>query len=281
MAAGNGIFLTGRLRRRGRARERSGHLLARVAAPALFAALVIGAWQAYTAVSGVGSDTLPSPADVASALADNFSLLISNAWTTIEEVLIGYAAAVAVALPIAALIRSSRLVERAVYPWLVISQTIPIPAIAPIIVIWTGFDIRPKVIVIVLVCFFPIVVNTVDGLRAGEHEVVELLRTLGASRWQRFRLGQLPPALPLMFSGLKVAAALSVIGAVFAEWVGSSSGLGYLILQADAQVETPVVFAAVVLLSVLGIALFALVATVERLALPWYRATREALERGQ
>lgn len=274
MATRGGVLL--RRRRAGEARPGAGvGTLRRIGVPALFAVLVLGAWQVYAAASGIGSATLPSPTDVASALASNFSLLMSNAGTTLAEVLLGYAAAIAIALPIAALIRSSRLVERAVYPWLVVSQTIPIPAIAPVIVLWTGFDIRPKLIVIVLVCFFPIVVNTVDGLRAGEDDVAELLRSLGASRWQRFRLAQLPPALPLIFSGLKIAAALSVIGAVFAEWVGSSSGLGYLILQANAQLETSIVFAAVVLLALIGVALFALVATAERLALPWYRATRD------
>ncbi len=135
-------------------------------------------------------------------------------------------AAVLVGVALAALVHRSKIAERAIYPWLVASQTVPVPAIAPIIVIWTGFDIRPKVIVIALVCFFPITVNTIDGLRAAEPELLDLLKTLGASPWQRFRSAQLPAALPFLFSGLKVAAALSVVGAVFAEWVGSSSGPG-------------------------------------------------------
>jgi ABC-type nitrate/sulfonate/bicarbonate transport system permease component len=163
-------------------------------------------------------------------------------------------------------------VERAVYPWLVASQTVPIPAIAPVIVLWTGFDLRPKVIVIALVCFFPIVVNTVDGLKAAEPELLDLLRTLGASRWQRFRLGQLPASLPFVFSGLKVSAALSVIGAVFAEWVGSSGGLGYQVLILNNQTATSDLFAVIVVLSLIGVGLFLLVGLAERLLLPWYHS---------
>ena len=143
--------------------------------------------------------------------------------------------------------------------------------LAPIVVVWTGIDIRPKLIVIALVTFFPIAVNTVDGLKSADPELLNLLRTLGAGRWRRFRVAQLPAALPFLFSGLKVAAALCVVGAVFAEWVGSSNGLGYLILIYNNQTETTAMFATVLALSLLGVALFFLVAAIERLALPWYR----------
>jgi ABC-type nitrate/sulfonate/bicarbonate transport system permease component len=156
----------------------------------------------------------------------------------------------------------------------VISQTIPIPAIAPLFVIWTGFDIRPKLIVIALTTFFPIAVNTIDGLRSADPELLDLLRTLGAGPLQRFRIAQLPAAMPFIFSGLKVAAALSVIGAVFAEWVGSSSGLGNLILTFNNQTATARMFAAVVALSLIGVVLFFAVAGLERLALPWYQERR-------
>src|SRR5207237_6069862 len=162
------------------------------------------------------------------------------------------AAAILLGVGLAVLVHTSRTIERALYPWLVASQTVPVPAIAPVIVLWTGFDLRPRVILIALVCFFPIVVNTVDGLKAVEPELLDLLRTLGATRWQRFRLGQLPASLPFVFSGLKVAAALSVVGAVFAEWVGSSSGLGYQILILNNKTATAELFAAVVVLPLTG-----------------------------
>jgi ABC-type nitrate/sulfonate/bicarbonate transport system permease component len=148
---------------------------------------------------------------------------------------------------------------------------IPIPALAPVVVLWTGFDIRPKLIVIALFTFFPIAVNTIDGLRASDAELLGLLRTLGASRRQLFRVARLPAALPYLFSGLRVSAALAVIGAVFAEWVGSSGGLGYLILTYNSQTETPDVFAAIVVLAAIGVALFAAVGIAERLLLPWWQ----------
>jgi ABC-type nitrate/sulfonate/bicarbonate transport system permease component len=262
-------------RRAGPAERRPlGLRLRRVAAsilpPLLFAALVLGLWQLYASVGNVSSATLPKPSEVARALVEERSLLLENAWATIEEILLGFALAIAVGLVLAVLIRSSRTIERAIYPWLVASQMVPIPAIAPLIVIWTGFDLRPKVIVIALVCFFPITVNTIDGLRAADPELLDLLKTLRAGRWQRFRKAQLPAALPFIFSGLKVAAAFSVIGAVFAEWVGSSEGLGYLILLLNNQTATTTMFAVIFVLAAIGISLFLFIRLLEHLALPWY-----------
>ncbi|HEY7256394.1 MAG TPA: ABC transporter permease [Solirubrobacterales bacterium] len=238
--------------------------------PLVFAAIALGLWQLYATVSGVSSATLPKPTEIAKALVEERSLLLENAWVTIEEILLGFGLAIVVGIILAVLIRSSRIIERAIYPWLVASQMVPIPAIAPLIVIWTGFDLRPKVIVIALVCFFPITVNAIDGLRAADPELLNLLKTLRAGRWQRFRKAQLPAALPFIFSGLKVGAAFSVIGAVFAEWVGSSEGLGYLILLLNNQTATTAMFAVIVVLAAIGIGLFLLVRLLEHLALPWY-----------
>ncbi len=259
-------------------RSRLGQLLA----PLLFAIAVLAAWQLYVALSGVKESSLPAPSEIARALWNDRSLLLTNGWTTAEEVVLGYLVAVALGVWLAIVVSMSRIAERAVYPWLVISQTVPIPAIAPILVVWTGFDIRPKLIVIALVTFFPIAVNAVDGLNCTDPELLDLLRTLGAGRWRRFRIARLPAAMPFLFSGLKVAAALAVIGAVFAEWVGASSGLGYLILSYDNQTRTADVFAAVVALSLIGIALFFIVAALERVALPWYHDPRadRRFERG-
>lgn len=263
-----------RARRPGVARRRA----LRIGTPIGFALLVLGVWQLYASVSGISETSLPKPTQVAEALWTDRALLLDNAWVTIQEILVGYAAAIAVGVLLAALIHSSKLVERAVYPWLVVSQMIPIPAIAPIIVIWTGFDLRPKIIVIALVSFFPIAVNTIDGLKAAEPELLNLLRTLRASRRQRFLKARLPAALPFVFSGLKVAAALSVIGAVFAEWVGSSEGLGHLILLLNNQTATAEMFAVIALLALIGIALFLIVSLLERLLLPWYYEARREEE---
>ena len=213
----------------------------------------------------------PSPLEVARALGRDSGVLVSAGWTTLSEILLGYAAAIVVGVALAVSVSSSRLIERALYPWLVVTQMIPIPAIAPVVVLWTGFDIRPRVIVIALVSFFPIAVNTIDGLRATDTELVGLLRTLGAGRRQLFRVARLPTALPYLFSGLRVSAALAVIGAVFAEWVGASNGLGFLILSYSSQTETADVFAVIASLAVIGVALFALVGIAERLLIPWWQ----------
>ncbi len=246
----------------------------RVLPPLIFALLVLVLWQLLVGLTGIKESSLPRPTQVAQALWDDRALLWDSAWVTIREIALGYAAAILLGVGLAAAIVMSRTVERAVYPWLVTSQLVPIPAIAPIIVIWTGFDMRPKVIVIALVSFFPIAVNTIDGLKSTDPDMLNLLRTLGARRWRRFRVAQFPSALPSLFTGLRIAAALAVIGAVFAEWVGSSEGLGYLILTFNNQTATTEMFAAVVVLAIIGIALFALVGLGERLAIPWHHEPR-------
>ncbi len=253
-----------------RGRER----LLRIGAPIAFAVVVLGLWQLYASVSDIRESSLPKPTQVIEALWTTRAILIENAWVTIQEILAGYSVAILVGVGLAILIRTSKVIERAIYPWLVVSQMVPIPAIAPIIVIWTGFDIRPKIIVIALVSFFPIAVNTIDGLKAVDPNLLKLLRTLRAGPWQRFRMAQLPAALPFIFSGLKVAAAFSVIGAVFAEWVGASEGLGHLILVLNNQTATTEMFAVIIVLALIGIALFAIVSLLERLLLPWYHEER-------
>jgi ABC-type nitrate/sulfonate/bicarbonate transport system permease component len=247
---------------------------AAVLPPAIFSLLFLAAWQAYAVAFDISDAALPTPTEIGAALWRRRELLADNTWITVQEILLGLFCAIVVGVALGALIRSSRMIERAVYPWLVVSQLVPIPAIAPVFVIWFGFDLRPKVLVVALVCFFPIVVNTVDGLKAVEPELINLMRTLGASRTKIFLTAQLPAAMPFIFSGMKVAAAFSVIGAVFGEWVGSSEGLGYLILTLNNQTATDEVFAVVVLLAAIGIGLFALISLAERLLLPWYHQPR-------
>lgn len=266
---------SGLRRRPGRPRARS--LALNLGAPLGFAVVVVGLWALLKAMTDIPDTSLPTPAQVFDALVDQRDLLRENAWVTIQEILVGFAAAIVLGIGLAVAIHSSKIVERAVYPWLVVSQMVPIVAIAPIFVIWTGFDLRPKVMVIALVAFFPLAVSTIDGLKAADPELLNLLRTLGAKRRQRFRMAQLPAALPFVFSGLKVAAALSVIGAVFGEWVGSSAGLGYLILTFNNQLATADMFATIIVLAVIGIALFGIVLLLERILLPWYHDGRRGL----
>jgi ABC-type nitrate/sulfonate/bicarbonate transport system permease component len=250
----------------------------RRALPAVaFSVLVLAGWQAGTALSGVSPLLLPSPWEVAQSVVHNASLFADNGLVTLKEILIGFALGAAVGVALGVLLSSSRLAERAIYPWLVASQMVPIVAVAPILVVWFGFTIIPKVLVVALVCFFPVVVNTIDGLQAVDPEMVRLMRTLGMSGRGIMRTVRVPSALPYVFSGLKVAMALSVVGAVFGEWVGSSEGLGYLMLALNNQLATVDLFGAVVVLSAMGIALFFLVGVAERLVIPWHHQTRLAL----
>ena len=253
-------------------------LAGRVLPPLAFSLVVLGAWQGYTALAHVSPLLLPSPWEVVRSVAANASLFGSNALVTLTEILLGFALGSSVGIALAVLLTYSRLAERAVYPWLVASQMVPIVAVAPILVVWFGFTIVPKVVVVALVCFFPVVVNTTDGLKSVDPEMVRLMRTLGMSRPRIMRSVRVPSALPYVFSGLKVAMALSVIGAVFGEWVGASEGLGYLMLALNNQLATTDLFAAVLVLSVMGITLFFLVGLVERLVIPWHHETRRALQ---
>jgi putative hydroxymethylpyrimidine transport system permease protein len=243
--------------------------------PALILALLIGAWQ-IAASSGFQADVLnledflvPAPSDIAQSLWQDRSLLADNAWVTLQEVLLGFGCALVAGLGFAVVLHLSESLRHAVYPLLVASQTIPIIAIAPILVIWFGFGIGPKLAIIALICFFPITVNALDGLRSVDPDAVKMMRTLDAGRWAIFKRVEAPTALPYAFSGAKIAVAVSVIGAVFGEWSGSSSGLGWLMLRANNELQTPRLFAAIVVISAMAIILFGLLALIERRVLKW------------
>ena len=237
--------------------------------PLLVIALLVAGWEALARLGSVEDYLLPAPSDVARALVEDRDLLLPDAWVTLREVLFGFALALAAGLGAATLLHLSPVARRALYPLVVGSQAIPVIVIAPILVIWFGFGMTPKLIVIALICFFPITVNTLDGLASVDPAQVKMLRTLDASRWQVFRRLELPSALPYVFSGARVAVAVAVIGAVFGELVGSDEGLGHAIQIGTAQLLTARVFAATLLLAVMAIALFALIGLVQRRAVPW------------
>ena len=243
----------------------------RWALPALLLVASIGAWQLATSSGALHLDPLlvPSPAEVAEALWQNRSLLAENAGVTLREVLLGFALAVAVGLAFAVVLHLSEALRLAFYPVLVASQTIPIVAIAPILVVWFGYGISPKLWIIALICFFPITVNTLDGLRSVDSEATKMMRTLDASRTQILIRVEVPSALPYFFSGAKIAAAVAVIAAFIAELAGGESGLGVLIRQDTAVLETARAFAAIALLSLIAIVLFALIALAERRVVTW------------
>jgi ABC-type nitrate/sulfonate/bicarbonate transport system permease component len=242
--------------------------------PIALLGLAVAGWELVVRISDTPRWFLPKPSDIGREMVASRALLWGHTWTTLQEVMIGLSLAFAFGVLLAVAIASSRLVERAVYPAIVASQAIPIIALAPILLIWFGYGMTPKVIVVVLICFFPIVVNMVDGLRAADPDAIALLRSMGANRLQIMRIVRIPASLPSLFSGVRIAAAVSVIGALVGEWVGASSGLGYLMTRSAAQFQTPRLFAAVVIAALLGVVLFALVALIERLALPWRAAER-------
>ncbi len=242
--------------------------------PLLLLVLVVAAWEAAARLGWVEDYLLPAPSEVARALVEDRDILLPDAWVTAQEVLLGFALALAAGVAVAVLLHLSPMLRRALYPIVVASQAVPVIVIAPILVIWFGFGMGPKLMVIALICFFPVAVNTLDGLRAVDRDQVRMLRTLGAGRWDLFRRLELPSALPYLFSGAKVAVAVAVIGAVFGELVGSDAGLGHTIQVGTAQLLTARVFAAVLLLAAMAIALFALVSAVERRAVPWAHGER-------
>ncbi|MGI8904362.1 MAG: ABC transporter permease [Solirubrobacteraceae bacterium] len=238
--------------------------------PALLLAILLGVWELYVDLGGADPLILPAPHAIAVSLYDDRSLLWSNFLVTAEEILLGVlVAALPAAFVLSIAIHFSLTLRRSIYPLLIASQTLPIPMVAPLLVLWLGFGILPKLVVIALVSFFSIVVTTLAGLAAVDPDLIKLMRTFDSSPLRTFRHVELPAALPGLFTGAKIAVAVAVIGAVFAEEAGSSSGLGYLFQQSIPQLLTARAFAAVVILSAFAIALFALLTLAERLALPW------------
>jgi putative hydroxymethylpyrimidine transport system permease protein len=236
---------------------------------ALLLLTLLGVWELYVDLGGVDSLILPSPHQVASALYTDRSLLLSNFLVTAKEVLLGVLVTVIVGVASAIAIHFSRTLRAAAYPLLVGSQAVPVLILAPVLVTWLGFGIGPKIVVIVLVAFFPIVVTTLSGLASVDPGLLKLMRTFDAPRRRTFWHVELPAALPGLVTGVKIAVTIAVIGAVFAEWVGANSGLGYLILISIPQLLSARAMAAVVILSAFAIALFALLTLAERRLLPW------------
>ncbi|HEY8446232.1 MAG TPA: ABC transporter permease [Thermomicrobiales bacterium] len=240
-------------------------------APVVLLIAVLAVWEIWVRWDNTPRWFLPPPSVIARTLVNDRALLAENAWVTLREILLGFVVALVAGVSSAIAIHASRLLERALYPILVASQAIPIVALAPLLLIWFGHGLTPKIIVTALVAFFPITVNVVDGLRSADRELLNLLRALGAGRWARFRLVTFPTALPYLFSGARIGIAVAVIGAVFGELVGAEAGLGHLLTLSAANLRTDRVFACVAILAALAVCLFSLVAVLERLVLPWRR----------
>jgi putative hydroxymethylpyrimidine transport system permease protein len=229
-------------------------------------------WEAVSHWFGVPDYVLPSLDRIWRTGVNSWSgTLASATWVTTKEVLLGFLLSVVVAIALAFALHSSRTVRNAVYPLLIGSQAVPIVVIAPVLAIIFGYTITPKLIVVALICFFPIVVNTIDGLASVDPDLLKVMRTLDGNRWATLRRVEAPAALPSMFSGLRIAATYAPIGAVFGEYAGSQNGLGYVMIQAIPQLETDLVFAAIFILTFEAILLFVAVSVLERITCPWAR----------
>jgi ABC-type nitrate/sulfonate/bicarbonate transport system permease component len=235
---------------------------------------LVGGWEAYVQLSEIDEFVLPAPTQVASALYEDRALLWSNFGVTAGEIGPGIAIALAIGLGSAVVLHFFPKLRRALYPLLVGSQTLPIPIIAPLLVVWFGYDLMPKIVIVALVCLFPIVVSTLDALDRSDADLGKLMRSFGASRWQTFRLVEAPAALPGLITGAKLSLAFAGIAAILAEWAGSENGLGHLVLQALPQFETARAYAGVLVLAAFSVVLFGALSLAERRLVPWAHPTR-------
>ncbi|WP_265520413.1 ABC transporter permease [Oerskovia flava] len=235
----------------------------------LFAGWWFVAWREL-----VPAYLVPAPGAVWDTMVADWAMLLEHTWVTTVETVIGFLLAAVIGVATAVLLVYSKTAEKSLYPLILFAQVIPKIAIAPILVVWFGFGMTPKIILAVLIAFFPVVVSAVAGLRSVDPELLELSATMGASRWKTFRKIRFPGALPQLMSGLKVAVTLAVVGAVVGEFVGADRGLGYVLLLASGNLDAPLLFADLILMSLIGVVLFLLVELAERLLIPWHASRR-------
>jgi putative hydroxymethylpyrimidine transport system permease protein len=237
---------------------------------AAIAILLIG-WEAFARYAGLDQLLVAGPLDVARTFGDQSGLLATNTWITAREALLGLAVACILGVATGLVLHLSPFLRDATMPLIVGSQAVPTVVLAPLLVIAFGFGIGPKLIIVAIACFFPIAVGTFDGLRSADPQLLKLMESLGASRWKILRLAELPASLPRMLSGMRIAATWAFISAVFAEYAGSDAGLGYLIARGTPAFETSRVFAAILILTLASLALYGLLALIERRFVPWER----------
>jgi NitT/TauT family transport system permease protein len=242
--------------------------------PALVLLLLFGVWWFVAWRELVPAYLVPAPGAVWDTMVADWALLLEHTWVTTMETVIGFVLAAVIGVATAVLLVYSRTAEKALYPLILFAQVIPKIAIAPILVVWFGFGLTPKIVLAVLIAFFPVVVSAVAGLRSIDPELLELSATMGASRWKTFRKIRFPGSLPQLMSGLKVAVTLAVVGAVVGEFVGADRGLGYVLLLASGNLDAPLLFADLILMSLIGVVLFLLVELLERLLIPWHASRR-------
>lgn len=236
----------------------------------LFLLVLIGLWEIIVRAADVPTYLVPAPSKIAVALKDDWRTILAPAtWVSFREVLFGFLIAIVTGVGLAVVLHLFGPLRRTVYPLLIASQTVPVVVLAPILVILLGYGIAPKLVIVALICFFPIVVNGLDGLRSVDEDTIRMMRTLDGSRWAIFRRIEFPAALPSIFSGMRIAATFAAIGAVFGEWSGASAGLGFVMLEATPNLQTARIFAAIFLLTLIALLLFGLVSVMERVFVPW------------
>lgn len=243
--------------------------------PLLALAILVLIWEGTVRVRETPEYVLPAPSAIGSEIYQQHALLLQHSWVTLIEILLGFALSIAVALPLSVLIVYSRFFERVFYPLLVSSQTIPKVAIAPLLVFWFGLGVLPKVLVAFLVAFFPLVISSVIGMRSTPPEMIYLVRSMGAGTIRTFMKARFPNALPSIFGGLKVAITLCVIGAIVGEFVGASEGLGYLVVVAQGNLQSRLIFASITMMAIIGIVLFYVVELIERLVISWHVSAQD------
>jgi NitT/TauT family transport system permease protein len=228
------------------------------------------AWQLFVVIYKMPPYLLPTPTAIAASFIDQLPTLLSNGWVTVYEMLVGYGMAVGIAIPLAIAITSSQRFNEFVMPTVLFFQIVPKVAIAPLFLVWFGVGAAPKILVAFLISFFPIVIDTAVGLRSMSAEMGDLARSMGATRMQIFAQFRLPTSLPYLFSGLKVAATLAIAGTVVGEFVGADKGLGYLLLVTNSNMETALMFATIVALTIIGLVFYYVVELLEGLLIPWH-----------
>lgn len=246
--------------------------------PAVAIVLLLIVWQALSMLGVVPDFMLPSPVDVGRAFVTNLPDLIENSGVTLFEAFSGLFIGIALAFILALLMDSFKVMYRATYPLLIISQTVPVVAIAPLLVLWLGYGAAPKIVLVILVCFFPVSVALLDGFRSADHDAIDMLRAMGANRMQIFRHIKLPYALGGLFSGLKISVSYSVVGAVIAEWLGGNDGLGVYMTRVRKAYAFDKMFAVIFLIIIISLALMGLVTLLEKWVMPWKKGSKAAIQ---
>lgn len=232
-------------------------------------------WYLVIAMTRISDSILPAPHQVAFEFLDKYALLVRHTLITLQEVALGLLVGVPLGVASAVVLVWSPALERAIMPWVVFLQNVPKIVVAPLFVIWFGFGIGTKIVIVCMLVIFPILVTTIVGLKSVEPDMLDLIRTMGASKWQVFYKARLPGALPSFFSGLKLSATFAAIGAIVGEWMGADAGLGYYLLVAQHNVQTKALFASIVLVAVIGLLLYQLAVVSERVLLRWHVSVRE------